>query len=225
MTDHSRTSVLEAIARDGIVPVFYEADPAIASEVAEAVAAGGLHTLEFTNRGDGAIGVLARLIESSRAGSADLMIGAGSIIDPASAAAAIDLGARFVFAPAFSPAVAEACNLRNVPYVPGCATVTEILAAYRAGCDYVKLFPANSIGGPEYLEAISAPCPWIRAIPTGGVEPTAESLGAWFRAGAPAVGIGSKLLPKRLIEGRDFPGLALKVSDAVGAVAAARSSS
>jgi 2-dehydro-3-deoxyphosphogluconate aldolase/(4S)-4-hydroxy-2-oxoglutarate aldolase len=128
-----------------------------------------------------------------------------------------------VFAPSFAPEVAGACNLRNIPYVPGCATVTEILTAYRAGCDLVKLFPASTLGGPAFLEAVRAPCPWVAAIPTGGVEPTADSLQPWYRAGAPAVGMGSKLLPRRLVDARDFEGLRALVEAAVAAVAEARS--
>jgi 2-dehydro-3-deoxyphosphogluconate aldolase/(4S)-4-hydroxy-2-oxoglutarate aldolase len=112
--------------------------------------------------------------------------------------------------------------MRNIPYVPGCATMTEILAAYRAGCDLVKLFPAGSIGGPAFLDAVRAPCPWVRAIPTGGVEPTVESLRSWYRAGAPAVGMGSKLLPRPLIEARDFDGLHELIGATVAFVAEAR---
>jgi 2-dehydro-3-deoxyphosphogluconate aldolase/(4S)-4-hydroxy-2-oxoglutarate aldolase len=134
----------------------------------------------------------------------------------------IDLGANFVFAPGFSPEVATACHLRNVAYVPGCATMTEILDAYRVGCDFVKLFPANSLGGPSFLEAVRAPCPWVQAIPTGGVEPTIESLRAWYRAGAPAVGMGSKLLPAQLVEAGDLQGLRASIETTVAAVAGAR---
>jgi 2-dehydro-3-deoxyphosphogluconate aldolase/(4S)-4-hydroxy-2-oxoglutarate aldolase len=223
VASHTKVEVLEAIDRDGVVPVFYDSDVDVTKEVASTLVAGGIGTLEFTNRGDGAIAVLDELLGHARRYVPELIVGAGSIVDGATAAQVIDLGVNFVFAPGFSAEVADACNLRNIPYVPGCATMTEILAAYRAGCDYVKLFPASSIGGPAFLDAVRAPCPWVRAIPTGGVEPTVESLRPWYRAGAPAVGIGSKLLPKPLIQAKDFEGLHDLIDATVAAVAEARS--
>ena len=218
-----KTEVLETISREGVIPVFHHSDADVVVEVARALAAGGLTTFEFTNRGDGAIEVLGDLVERTRHALPELIVGAGSIVDGASAAHVIDLGANFVFAPNFSAEVAVACHARNVPYVPGCGTVTEILDAYRAGCDLVKLFPANSIGGPGFLSAVRAPCPWIRAVPTGGVEPTVDSLRPWYEAGAPAVGMGSKLIPKDLVHNHDFDGLARQVAATVAAVEEARS--
>jgi 2-dehydro-3-deoxyphosphogluconate aldolase/(4S)-4-hydroxy-2-oxoglutarate aldolase len=222
VASHTKVEVLEAIDRDGVVPVFHDSDVDVAREVANTLVAGGIGTLEFTNRGDGALAVLDSLLGHSRQHLPELIVGAGSIVDGATASQVIDLGVNFVFAPGFSAEVAGACHLRNIPYVPGCATVTEILAAYRAGCDLVKLFPAGSIGGPAFLEAVRAPCPWVRAIPTGGVDPTVESLRPWYRAGAPAVGMGSKLLPKPLIQAKDFDGLHQLIDATVAAVAEAR---
>jgi 2-dehydro-3-deoxyphosphogluconate aldolase / (4S)-4-hydroxy-2-oxoglutarate aldolase len=218
-----KTEVLETISREGVIPVFHHADADVVVEVARALVAGGLTTFEFTNRGDGAIEVLGDLIERTRHALPELIVGAGSIVDGASAAHVIDLGASFVFAPNFSAEVAVTCHSRNVPYVPGCGTVTEILNAYRAGCDLVKLFPANSVGGPAFLSAVRAPCPWIRAVPTGGVEPTVESLRPWYQAGAPAVGMGSKLLPKDVVASRSFDELADQVAATVAAVDESRS--
>ncbi|MGC2240130.1 MAG: bifunctional 4-hydroxy-2-oxoglutarate aldolase/2-dehydro-3-deoxy-phosphogluconate aldolase [Acidimicrobiia bacterium] len=223
MARHTKTQVLDTVAREGVIPVFHHPDVGTVIEVANTLVGGGLTTLEFTNRGDGAISVLGELIAWAQRERPELIVGAGSIVDGASAAHVLDLGASFVFAPSFSEDVADACNVRNVPYVPGCGTVTEILRAYRAGCDLVKLFPADSIGGPNFLRAVRAPCPWVRAIPTGGVEPTAVSLRPWYEAGAPAVGIGSKLLSKDLIGDRDFEGLQKRVAVTVSAVAEARS--
>lgn len=223
MPTRSKAQVLDTIAREGVVPVFYESDVATTLEVAKVLVRGGITTLEFTNRGDGAIAVLEALIRRSRDTLPELTVGAGSIVDGTTAAQVIDLGVNFVFAPGFSADVASACNLRNVPYVPGCGTMTEILTAYRAGCDFVKLFPAGPVGGPAFLDAVRAPCPWVRAIPTGGVEPTAESLRGWYDAGAPAVGMGSKLLPKRLVAERDFDAIQELVGVTVAAVAEARS--
>ena len=223
MATHMKTEVLETISREGVIPVFHHSDVDVVVEVARALVAGGLTTFEFTNRGDGAIEVLGDLVEVTRQALPELIVGAGTIVDGASAAHVIDLGANFVFAPNFSAEVAVACHARNVPYVPGCGTVTEIVDAYRAGCDLVKLFPASSMGGPAFLSAVRAPCPWVQAVPTGGVEPTVESLRPWYEAGAPAVGMGSKLLQEDLIEKRDFDGLAEQVAVTVAAANEARS--
>lgn len=222
MASHTKLEVLSTITREGVVPVFYDPDVAVTTEVATALVASGISTIEFTNRGDGALGVLAELIRHARHNLPELIVGAGSIVDGGTAAHVIDLGANFVFGPSFSAEVASACHLRNIPYVPGCGTMTEILAAYRSGCEYVKLFPASSIGGPAFLEAVRAPCPWVQAIPTGGVEPTVESMRSWYRAGAPAVGMGSKLLPRQLVDARDFDGLRILVDATVAAITEAR---
>ncbi|MBT8215978.1 MAG: bifunctional 4-hydroxy-2-oxoglutarate aldolase/2-dehydro-3-deoxy-phosphogluconate aldolase [Acidimicrobiia bacterium] len=223
MAVHQKADVLATIRRDGVVPVFYNADVEVAREVARRLVSGGLSTIEFTNRGDGAIEVLADLIRWARRELPELIVGVGSVVDPATAGHVIDLGANFVFAPSLSAEVAAACNGRNIPYVPGCGTLTEIQTAYRLGSDFVRLFPAGSIGGPAFLRAVRAPCPWVQAVPTGGVEPTVDSMKAWFDAGAPAVGMGSKLLPGDLIRSQDWDGLEAQVGAAVGAVRAARS--
>jgi 2-dehydro-3-deoxyphosphogluconate aldolase/(4S)-4-hydroxy-2-oxoglutarate aldolase len=223
MAAHTKADVLVTISQDGVVPVFYNPDIEVTKEVARRLLAGGIRTIEFTNRGDGAVAVFAELIRWARKELPDLVVGVGSVTEATTAGHVIDLGANFVFAPSLSAEVAAVCNGRNIPYVPGCGTLTEIQAAYRLGCDVVKLFPADSIGGPSFLKAVRAPCPWVRAVPTGGVDPTVDSLKAWFEAGAPAVGMGSKLLTKELIVQQDWDGLEQKVAETVAAVAAARS--
>ena len=222
MASHSKADVLATVRREGVVPVFYNADVDTTREVARRLVAGGVSTIEFTNRGDGAIEVFADLVGWARRELPELVVGVGTVVDAATAGHVIDLGANFVFAPALSAEVAAVCNGRNVPYVPGCGTLTEIQTAYRLGSDFVKLFPAGSIGGPAFLSAIRAPCPWVQAIPTGGVEPTAESIKAWFDAGAPAVGMGSKLLPADLVHSRDWAAVEERVVATVAAVAQAR---
>jgi 2-dehydro-3-deoxyphosphogluconate aldolase/(4S)-4-hydroxy-2-oxoglutarate aldolase len=223
MASHPKAEVLATISREGVVPVFYNADVEVTKEVARRLVAGGVSTIEFTNRGDGAVRVFAELVAWARAELPQLIVGVGTVTQAATAVHVIDLGANFVFAPSLDSEVAVACNQRAVPYVPGCGTLTEIQSAYRLGCDMVKLFPAGQIGGPAYLSAVRAPCPWIKAVPTGGVDPTVESLRAWYRAGAPAVGMGSKLLTKELVANGDWDGLQQHIANTVAAVAAARS--
>jgi 2-dehydro-3-deoxyphosphogluconate aldolase/(4S)-4-hydroxy-2-oxoglutarate aldolase len=219
---HNNADVLATIEREGVVPVFNDADVDIAKQVARCIVAGGLSTFEFTNRGEGALDVFAEFVTWAGAELPELIVGVGTIVEPVAAERAMELGARFVFAPSLSGSVAVVCNSRKIPYVPGCGTVTEIQTAYELGCEMVKLFPAESLGGPAFLKAVRAPCPWVRAIPTGGVEPTVASMKPWFDAGALAVGMGSKLLPTELIAAADWDAVEQRVAQAVTAVSGAR---
>lgn len=222
MSVHPRPDVLTTIRQDGVVPVFTHPDTEVGRSLARSVVAGGLRTLEFTNRGDGALDALGALIPWARSELPDLIVGVGSIVDGTTATEAIGLGVSFIFGPSLDADVAAACEAADVPYVPGCGTVTEIVTAHRLGSDFVKLFPAGALGGPGFLSAVRGPCPWVEAIPTGGVEPTVESLGAWFAAGAPAVGMGSKLIPAEMVAAGDWKRLTTRIADTVANVRTAR---
>ena len=222
MAPHNNADVLATMERDGVVPVFNDADVGITKEVARCVVAGGLSTFEFTNRGEGALEVFAEFGKWATVELPDLIVGVGTVTEPDAAERAIELGANFVFAPSLSGAVAAVCTSRGILYVPGCGTVTEIQTAHDLGCQMVKLFPAEALGGPAFLNAVRAPLPWVRAIPTGGVEPTVASMKAWFDAGAPAVGMGSKLLPRDLVAVGDWAAIERRVAEAVAAVEQAR---
>ncbi|WP_419922588.1 bifunctional 4-hydroxy-2-oxoglutarate aldolase/2-dehydro-3-deoxy-phosphogluconate aldolase [Candidatus Poriferisodalis sp.] len=214
--------VITAIRGDGVVPVYSHADLSVVKEVATAVARGGLSTFEFTVRGAGADVVGSRFIAWARSHLPQLAVGVGTVLDEITAARMVSEGAAYVFAPSFSAMVAAVCHRADVLYVPGCGTMTEIQTAYDAGCEMVKLFPASAMGGPAFLDAVRGPCPWIEAIPSGGVQPTVESLKGWYEAGAPAVGMGSKLFAKSAINSRDWPGITCTVAEVVEAVATAR---
>ncbi len=218
----TKREIIAAIRGDGVVPVFSHADLSVAKEVARAVAKAGLRTFEFTVRGAGAAIVASRLIAWTRSHLPHLAVGAGTVMDGTTAARLVSDGAAYVFAPSFSAEVAAVCHRGNVLYVPGCGTVTEIQTAYGAGCEMVKLFPAGAMGGPVFLAAVRGPCPWIEAVPTGGVEPTVKSLQGWYDAGAPAVGMGSKLFAKPAINSRDWPEITRTVAEVVKNVATAR---
>ncbi len=133
-----------------------------------------------------------------------MIIGVGSVVDAATAALFLQLGANFVVGPLFNPDVAKVCNRRLVPYTPGCGSVSEIGFAEEAGCDLCKVFPAGNVGGPSFVKNIKAPMPWSMIMATGAVEPTEENLAAWFKAGVTCVGMGSKLFPKEAIARGDW---------------------
>ena len=224
MARFSRLQVYEALLEVGVVPLFHHDDPDIALEVVRAVAAGGGRVLEFTNRGDHAHEVFTELERACRRDLPEVVLGAGSVVDPATAALYLNLGAGFVVAPSFDPDVARVCNRRKVAYIPGCATPTEIGRAEEAGCEIVKAFPGDAVGGPGFVAALRGPSPWTRVMPTGGVEPTEESLKAWFDAGAACVGLGSKLIRKELVEARDWDALTAEVRATLEIVARHRPS-
>jgi 2-dehydro-3-deoxyphosphogluconate aldolase/(4S)-4-hydroxy-2-oxoglutarate aldolase len=142
-------------------------------------------------------------------------MGVGSIVDAPTAAIFIANGARFVVGPLLNAEVAKVCNRRGVPYSPGCGSATEIGDAQELGCEIVKVFPGASVGGPDFVRSVMAPMPWTRIMPTGGVEPTEESLRKWYGAGIVACGIGSNLITKELLAKQDYAGIEARVRDTV----------
>lgn len=185
------------------MPVFYNKDIDVAKKVVKACYEGGIRAFEFTNRGDFAHEIFGDLVKFAASECPDMALGVGSVVDPATAALYLQLGACFVVGPLFNPEVARICNRRLVPYVPGCGTVSEVGFAQEAGCDLCKVFPGDVLG-PKFVKGLLAPMPWSRLMVTGGVEPTAENLRGWFDAGVWCVGMGSKLFPKEVIAAADW---------------------
>lgn len=181
-----------------MVPVFYHKDIEVACNVLKACYDGGVRAFEFTNRGDFAHEVFGALVKYAAVNCPEMAIGVGSIVEPATAALFIQLGACFVVGPLFNPEVARVCNRRGVAYVPGCGSVSEIGAAQEMGCDLCKVFPGDVLG-PKFVKGLLAPIPWTKVMVTGGVEPTSDNLAAWFGAGAFCVGMGSKLFPSATV--------------------------
>ena len=191
------------MGRAPIVPVFCHSDATTACQVVKACYDGGVRAFEFTNRGDFAHEVFAAVVKYAATECPEMAVGVGSIVEPATAALYMQLGACFVVGPLFNPEVARICNRRGVPYTPGCGSVSEVGFAQEAGCDLCKVFPGDVLG-PKFVKGLLAPMPWTKIMVTGGVEPTPENLKAWFSAGAYCVGMGSKLFPKDRIAAQDW---------------------
>ena len=187
----------------GLVPVFYHADADTAKQVLKACYEGGIRAFEFTNRGDFAHEVFGELVKYAAKECPDMILGAGSIVEPAAASLYIQLGANFIVGPLFNPEVAKVCNRRLVPYTPGCGSVSEVGFAQECGCDLCKVFPGDVLS-PKFVKGLKAPMPWSMLMITGGVKPEEDNLRGWFQAGATCVGMGSNLFPKDVIAARDW---------------------
>lgn len=187
----------------GLVPVFYHADADTAKQVLKACYEGGIRAFEFTNRGDFAHEVFGELVKYAAKECPDMILGAGSIVEPAAASLYIQLGANFIVGPLFNPEVAKVCNRRLVPYTPGCGSVSEVGFAQECGCDLCKVFPGDVLS-PKFVKGLKAPMPWSMLMITGGVKPEEDNLRGWFLAGATCVGMGSNLFPKDVIAARDW---------------------
>jgi 2-dehydro-3-deoxyphosphogluconate aldolase/(4S)-4-hydroxy-2-oxoglutarate aldolase len=211
-----RKAVTAAIERAGVVAVIRIKDPNKVRAVAEAIAEGGVHAIEVTMTVPGAIGLIADLAPRMPEG---FLLGAGTVVDAETAANVIDAGAQFIVSPVFRRSVISACHDRDVPVTPGCLTPTEILDAWDAGADIVKVFPATALG-PGYIKDVRAPLPQVKLMPTGGV--TVENAGEWIAAGAVAVGVGSALLDMKAIDAGDYAVLRGKAERIVANVRAAR---
>lgn len=213
-----RMAVLTAMIDQGVIPVFSHPDPQVAAGVIQACANGGAKCVEFTNRGDFAAQVFAEVTRHFAAADPSVIMGAGSIVDAPTAGLYIANGARFVVGPLLNAEVARVCNRRKIPYSPGCATPSEIGEAEELGCEIVKVFPGGSVGGPDFVRNVLGPMPWTKMMPTGGVEATEASLRAWFEAGVVAVGMGSNLIAKALVEAKDYAAIEARVREVVGLV-------
>jgi 2-dehydro-3-deoxyphosphogluconate aldolase/(4S)-4-hydroxy-2-oxoglutarate aldolase len=211
-----RQETVKRIEQLGIVAVIRLRDPGKLRAVVDAIVAGGVQALEVTMTVPGAVELIRGLAPTLPEG---FLLGAGTVIDAATAHAVIDAGAQFVISPVFRRAVIDACHERGVPVAPGCFTPTEILEAHDAGADIVKVFPATTLG-PQYIRDVRAPLPQVKLMPTGGVTP--DNAGDWIRAGAVAVAAGSSLLDAKAIESGRFEVITANARRFVDNVSAAR---
>ena len=218
MARFSRIEVINAMYDLGLVPVFHNDDLEKSKKIVDACADGGARVIEFTNRGDLAYKTFSELVAHFARQRPEVILGVGSVIDAPTAALYINSGANFVVGPILNKEVAEICNRRKIPYSPGCATASEISQAEALGVEIVKIFPGGLVGGPAFVKAIAGPMPWTRIMPTGGVDPTRESIRNWLQAGAACLGIGSKLVTKDLVAKGDWQGLTEKVAECLSLI-------
>jgi 2-dehydro-3-deoxyphosphogluconate aldolase/(4S)-4-hydroxy-2-oxoglutarate aldolase len=182
-----KTEILEKLVESGVVAVIRAENQDQATHIAEACALGSVAALEITFTVPGAKEVIEHLAKKP---SHQILLGAGTVLDPETARIAILAGAQFIVSPALNPETARLCNRYQVPYLPGAATIREVIEAMECGADIVKIFPGEILG-PAFVKAVKAPLPQAQLMPTGGVD--LKNVEAWIKAGACAVGVGGNL--------------------------------
>ena len=213
----NKDTVKAEILRCGFVPIIRTDKPESAVQVAGAIRDGGAPLLEITMTVPGALNIIKEIVDAF---GNTVMVGAGTILDCETARMAILAGADFIVAPALDDATIRLCRRYAKIVMPGALTPTEILRAWELGADFVKVFPADALGGPSYIKAVKAPLPQVDLVPTGGVD--IDTAAEFIRAGAAAVGVGSALVEKKIIAAGDWSRLTQKTEEFLQTVTAAR---
>jgi len=221
MARFNRLNVISAMQETAMVPVFYHNDLETSKQVLKACYEGGVRAFEFTNRGDFAHEIFGELNKWAAKECPDMILGIGSIVDAGTASLFLQLGANFVVGPLLNPDIFKVCNRRQVAYIPGCGSVSEVGYAQELGAEVVKVFPGDVVG-PAFVKGIKAPMPWSNLMVTGGVTPTEENLSKWFGAGVMCVGMGSNLFPKDVIAAKDWGKITQLCKDALDIIAKTR---
>jgi len=212
----TRSAVVSRIEATGVVAVIRLTDAGVGRDVAHALAEGGVIALEVTMTVPRAVELIADLAKTL---PDSCIVGAGTVVDQKTAAAVMDAGAQFVVGPVLRQDVIAACRTRDVAVMPGCFSPTEILTAWDAGADIVKVFPATSLG-PTFFKDMRGPLPHVKLMPTGGV--TKQNAGDWIKAGAVAIGVGTALVDAAAVKERRFDAITASAREFIASVAAAR---
>jgi len=194
-----KRDIFNRMMSEGLIPVIRVSSAQEAVDVADAIKEGGVTLIEITMSVPGAIDTIKEL---TRKYKDEIIMGAGTILDPETARAALLAGAQFIVTPTLNLDVIQLAHRYSAVVVPGAMTPTEILTAWNAGADMVKVFPAAQLGGPEYLKALKGPLPQILLVPTGGVN--LQNAGAFIKAGAAALGVGGELVDKKAVKEKKF---------------------
>lgn len=210
---HKIEQATELLLHQKMLPLYYHENAEVCVEVLQALYNAGIKIVEFTNRGTYALDNFKHLIDAGK-NMPGMMIGIGTIKNKKQAKQYIEAGADFIVCPSINKKVAKVTSQAGLLWIPGCMTPTEIAAAENAGASIVKIFPGNILG-PSYITAIKDLFPGIKFMPTGGVEAEENNLKEWFNSGVVAVGMGSKLVSKNLIEKRDYERITQLTKDAL----------
>jgi 2-dehydro-3-deoxyphosphogluconate aldolase/(4S)-4-hydroxy-2-oxoglutarate aldolase len=213
----TKQNVTEVIVNQGILPLYFNADETVSIEVLRAIYKAGIKAVEYTNRGEAALRNFKKLVEIRNQEMPALLLGVGTIKSLQHAKDYDSAGADFMVSPGYVPEVADYTNKKEMFYAPGCMTPSEIIAAENNGIGFIKLFPGNLLG-PEFLGSIKEIFPKLLFMPTGGVDTSRENLEGWFKAGVCAVGMGSKLISKKLMETKDYATIESETRKVLGVI-------
>ncbi len=214
----NKSEKLDLIRKTGVIAIMRAQSSEQLMAAAEAIKRGGATVIEVTMTTPGALDVIE---EASHRYGQEVLFGAGTVLDAETARAAILAGAGFVVAPTLNLPVVSLCNRYSIPVIPGCYTPTEMLAAWEAGADMIKLFPAD-VGGPDLIKAILAPLPQLEIVPVGGV--TLDTAAEFIRKGAVALGVGSSLINQKLLDAGDLEELTRRAAAFIAEVEKGRGS-
>ena len=195
--------IIEQIIKQGLLPLYYHADTTVSIDLLRSLYTAGIRSVEYTNRGEAALANFKAMKKVCETELKDMYLGVGTIKNAAMALAFIDAGADYIISPGLVEDVAKVADSNNMLWIPGCMTPTEIIAAEALGAKLVKLFPGNVIG-MAFMTAIKDLFPGMLFMPTGGVDTTEENIGGWFNAGVCAVGMGSKLISKYIMDNKKY---------------------
>jgi 2-dehydro-3-deoxyphosphogluconate aldolase/(4S)-4-hydroxy-2-oxoglutarate aldolase len=195
--------VTDLIVQQGILPLYFNADETISVDTLRALYNAGIKAVEYTNRGEAALSNFRKMVEVRNAEMPGLSLGVGTIKNVSQAEDYMSAGADFLVSPGFVAEVAAYAVAKDIFYAPGCMTPSEIIAAENVGIKFIKLFPGNILG-IEFLATIKDIFPKLLFMPTGGVDTTQENISAWFKAGVCAVGMGSKLVTKTIMQNKAY---------------------
>lgn len=202
----NKETAIEAIKKQGLLPLFYYENAQVSLEIVRALYKAGVRVFEYTNRGKAALENFKFLKEALKTEMQDLFLGIGTIKTKDELNQFLAAGADFIVCPVVDLEVGQLTHDAGLLWIPGCMTPTEINIAHQFGAGIIKLFPANILG-PEYLSSIRELFQGQLFVPTGGVEIDENNIDTWFKAGVCAVGMGSKLVSKKILENRDYEGL------------------
>ncbi|MFV0606151.1 MAG: bifunctional 4-hydroxy-2-oxoglutarate aldolase/2-dehydro-3-deoxy-phosphogluconate aldolase [Niabella sp.] len=209
--------VIETIIAQGMLPLYYNADETVSVQILKAVYRGGVKAIEYTNRGDAALSNFKKLVAVRNAEMPGLLLGVGTVKNMNDVQAYIDAGADFLVSPGYVQAIADYAVPNDIFYAPGCMTPSEIIAAENSGIKFIKLFPGDILG-PKYLSNIKPVFPKLYFMPTGGVDTSKENIEGWFKAGVCAVGMGSKLISKQLMDDKNFEQIENKTKEVLNTI-------
>jgi 2-dehydro-3-deoxyphosphogluconate aldolase/(4S)-4-hydroxy-2-oxoglutarate aldolase len=216
-----KEKIIQSIVQQGVLPLYFHPDETICAGVLEVLYSSGIRVVEYTNRGKQALKNFRNLKKTFSRKRPDLILGLGTVMDTKTASKAIEYGADFLVSPGYLKELARLTAEKNILWIPGCMTPTELMEVQESGQGLVKIFPANTVG-PGFINSVKEVFPDLLFMPTGGVD--SGNIESWFRAGVSAVGMGGSLISKIQMEHKDFEKIKSNVDAILKQIAAIRSS-